>query len=92
LQRYLFFLNQQTNGEYFCLPHADFRSHADCTEHTQKNACGTCVDSGMKGSLFNTNCHELPVNFREYFLAELLLHAVGTESTDDADYSDYLVN
>ena len=38
--------------------------------------------SGMKGSLFNTNGHELPVNFREYFLAELLLHADGTESTD----------
>ena len=30
----------------------------------------------------NTNGHELPVNFREYFLAELLLHADGTESTD----------
>ena len=25
---------------------------------------------------------QLPVNFRKYFLAELLLHADGTESTD----------
>ena len=26
-------------------------------------------------TFFNTNDHELPVNFRKYFLAELLLHA-----------------
>ena len=44
--------------------------------------CFARMASGMKGSLFNTNCHEWPVNFRKYFLAELLLHADGTESTD----------
>ena len=29
--------------------------------------CFARMASGMKGSLFNTNCHELPVNFRKYF-------------------------
>ena len=29
--------------------------------------CFARMASGMKDSLFNTNCHELPVNFRKYF-------------------------
>ena len=29
--------------------------------------CFARMASGMKGSLFNTNCHELPVNFRKNF-------------------------
>ena len=29
--------------------------------------CFARMVSGMKGSLFNTNCHEWAANFREYF-------------------------
>ena len=41
--------------------------------------------SVMKGSLFNTNCHEWPVNFREYFLTECFWsHAESAEDAENA--------
>ena len=64
-------LARRLKPSVFLFARRERRGRRGCVDFSpfgrRPKGCYARMVSGMKGSLFNTNCHELPVNFREYF-------------------------